>query len=301
MQIKKTYKTAFIAFIFALSWLLSGILKEDTYINKSKLELETISSVTVLKSEGQSHSKKIKLSGLTEAEKLVNVRAEIGGRVVKTPYKQGDYVKKGDLICQLYIAGREAYPKIFAPFDGYLERLNVESGDYLNLGGICATLIDPNPMLVIGEVSEKDISFIKVGSSAKAKLISGQEIEGLITFVGTSANKTARTFRVEMSVENSDRSIRDGLSASSTIEGDDVLSHRISPAILMLDDEGQLGVRTVDSKNEVQFNSIEILEDTLEGIWITGLPQSARIITVGQEYVFLGQIVKVEEVEFPEA
>ena len=300
MKIRNTYKTASITFVFALLWLLSGLLSENKNQIVSKSTLETISSVTVLKSEAQLHSKKIRVSGFTEAEKLVNVRAEIGGRVISTPFNQGDFVKEGDLICQLYIAGREAYPKIFAPFDGYLERVQVENGDYLNQGGICATLIDPNPMLVVGEISEKEISLVELNAKAKAKLISGKEIQGLITFVGTSADRVARTFRVEMSVENVDRSIRDGISASFIIEGNKIPSHKISPAILMLGNEGQLGVRTVNSRNEVEFNRIEILEDTLDGIWITGLPDSTRIITVGQEYVYLGQTVQVQEIESPE-
>ena len=104
-----------------------------------------------------------------------------------------------------------------------------------------------------------------------------------------------------MSVENVNRSIRDGISASFIIEGNKIPSHKISPAILMFGNEGQLGVRTVNSRNEVEFNRIEILEDTLDGIWITGLPESSRIITVGQEYVYLGQTVQVQEIVSPEA
>ena len=300
MKIRRTYKTAAITFVLAFLWLLSGLLVNNESSSKEIADLETISSVTVLKSEAKLHSKKIKVSGFTEAEKLVNVKAEISGRVTETPFRQGEYVKKGDVICQQYIAGREAYPKVFAPFNGYLERVYVESGDYLNVGGVCATLIDPNPMLIVGEISEKEIAFVKLNTQAKAKLISGNEIEGLITFVGTSADRAGRTFRVEMSVENNDRSIRDGISAAITIEANKVLAHKVSPARLMLGDEGQLGVRRVNLNNEVEFNTIEILEDTLNGIWITGLPQTSRIITLGQEYVFLGQTVKVKEVISPE-
>ena len=58
------------------------------------------------------------------------------------------------------------------------------------------------------------------------------------------------------------QSIRDGISAAITIEANKVLAHKVSPAILMLGDQGQLGVRTVNLNNEVEFNTIEILEDT---------------------------------------
>ena len=78
-------------------------------------------------------------------------------------------------------------------------------------------------------------------------------------------------------------------------------AHRISPAILSLNEEGKLGIRVVNTKNEVEFRAIEIMEDTTEGLWISGLPTSARIITLGQEYVFQGQVVEVKEMSAPEA
>ena len=78
-------------------------------------------------------------------------------------------------------------------------------------------------------------------------------------------------------------------------------AHRISPAILSLNEQGKLGIRVVNTKNEVEFRAIEIMEDTTEGLWISGLPASARIITLGQEYVFQGQVVEVKEMSAPEA
>ena len=178
----------------------------------------------------------------------------------------------------------------------------MKEGDYLNTGAVCATIIDPDPMRLIGEVSEKEINFVKVGAKAKAELISGKKVEGVVSFVSTSANKGTRTFRVEIDVKNSDRSIRDGVSAQIAIEGDRILAHKISPSILMLGDAGELGIRTVNEEDQVQFKEIEILEDSIEGIWITGLPKKTRIITIGQEYVFQGQAVNVKEIsESPEA
>ena len=172
----------------------------------------------------------------------------------------------------------------------------MKEGDYLNTGAVCATIIDPDPMRLIGEVSEKEIDFVNVGSKARAELISGKKVEGIVSFVSTSANKGTRTFRVEIDVKNSDRSIRDGVSAQIEIEGNTILAHRISPSILMLGEDGELGIRTVNEDNLVEFNQIKILEDTIDGIWISGLPRNIKIITIGQEYVFQGQTVNVKEV-----
>jgi multidrug efflux system membrane fusion protein len=302
MKIRQTYITSFLTLILAFLWMLSGMLSDEEFEVKAKTQLETISSVTVLNSNALEKAKQIKVSGTTEADKLIKIRAEASGTVVSRPVKQGQFVKKDQLICQLYNAGRTSYPKVKAPFDGYLETFSVKEGDYLNTGAVCATIIDPDPMRLIGEISEKEINFVKVGAKAVAELISGKKVEGVVSFVSTSANKGTRTFRVEIDVKNSDRSIRDGVSAQIAIEGDTILAHKISPSILMLGEAGELGIRTVNEDDQVEFKKIEILEDSMEGIWITGLPKNTRIITVGQEYVFQGQTVNVKEIsESPEA
>ena len=302
MKIRQTYITSFLTLILAIGWMLSGILSDKGFEAKTKVALETISSVTVLNSNALEKAKKIKVSGTTEANRLIKIRAEASGTVVSRPVKQGQFVKKDQLICQLYNAGRTSYPKVNAPFDGYLETFSVKEGDYLNTGAVCATIIDPDPMRLIGEVSEKEINFVKVGAKAGAELISGRKVKGVVSFVSTSANRGTRTFRVEIDVKNSDRSIRDGVSAQIEIEGDTILAHKISPSILMLGEAGELGIRTVNEDNQVEFKKIEILEDSMDGIWISGLPRNIRIITIGQEYVFQGQIVNVKEIsESPEA
>lgn len=300
MKIKQTYKTAAILASFLAIWMISGSLVEEQTFEKSDVSLDTLSSVTIHNSKATNKSQILKSSGFTEADKFVQVRAEVSGRVIARPAQQGDFVKEGDLICQLYIAGREAYPKIVAPFSGYLESLRVEEGDFLNTGAVCAALIDPDPMLLVADIAEKDVAQIQLGSQATAKLISGRLISGEVTFIASSADKNTRTFRVEISVDNKDRTIRDGVSAEIYIKGKEELAHKISPAILSLNDQGKLGVRTVTNENIVEFKEIKILEDTSTGMWVSGLDETARIITLGQEYVFQGQTVNVKETFTPD-
>ena len=301
MKIKQTYKTAAILASFLAIWMVSGSMIEEESFEKNTSKLDTLSSVTIVNSKATNKSKILKSSGFTEADKFVQVRAEVSGRLIARPAQQGDYVEEGDLICQLYIAGREAYPKIVAPFSGYLETLRVEEGDFLNTGAVCAALIDPDPMLIVADIAEKDIAQVELGSEASAKLISGRYISGEVTFIASSADKNTRTFRVEISVDNKDRTIRDGVSAEIYIKGKQEAAHKISPAILSLNDQGKLGVRTVTADNRVEFKEINILEDTNSGMWVSGLGEDARIITLGQEYVFQGQTVNVKETFSPDA
>ena len=65
--------------------------------------------------------------------------------------------------------------------------------------------------------------------------------------------------------------------------------------MLSLDDNGNLGIKIVENE-VVRFVYIEIIEDAIEGLWVKGLPEKAKIITVGQEYVIDEQKVNVEMV-----
>ena len=72
------------------------------------------------------------------------------------------------------------------------------------------------------------------------------------------------------------------------------LAHLISPASLVLNDEGLVGVRIVDDESMVKFMLVQIVSESTEGVWVTGLPEQVNLITVGHEGVFGGQVVKVD-------
>jgi multidrug efflux system membrane fusion protein len=56
-----------------------------------------------------------------------------------------------------------------------------------------------------------------------------------------------------------------------------------------------LGVRAVENE-VVAFYPVTIIRDTREGVWVTGLPGTIDVITVGQEYVAVGQRVNATNV-----
>jgi multidrug efflux system membrane fusion protein len=74
-----------------------------------------------------------------------------------------------------------------------------------------------------------------------------------------------------------------------------ILANKISPSILLLSDEGILGVRKVNAANVVEFLPISIIEDTEEGIWVSGIPNSTNLIVRGQGFVENGQTVEVTQ------
>jgi multidrug efflux system membrane fusion protein len=185
--------------------------------------------------------------------------------------------------------------KLRAPFEGIVDARMADVGDYLSPGQPCAMVIDQDPFLVVGQASEKDVTAINKGDSGWATLVSGERIDGKVRFVSKSADSATRTFRVELEIPNPQGKIRDGITAEMHVSGREMQAHRISPAILALDEKGHIGVRIVDDKKKVQFVPVEIVADTPEGIWVSGLPAKATVITVGQDYVSAGQEVRATE------
>ena len=61
-----------------------------------------------------------------------------------------------------------------------------------------------------------------------------------------------------------------------------------------------MGVKTVDENNKVVFHPVTIIQASTKGIWVSGLPKNAQIITIGQGFVEHGVQVRVEQVNTPE-
>jgi len=181
--------------------------------------------------------------------------------------------------------------EITAPFAGVLETDTAELGSLMQPGGLCATVIQLDPIKVVGFVPETEINRVEVGAMAGARLNEGPDVQARVSFLSRSADPTTRTFRVELTVPNSDFAIRDGQTAEILIQSQGVMAHLLAASSLTLNDEGTLGVRVIDGDSAAQFLPVTVLRDTPSGVYVTGLPDQVDVITVGQEFVTDGVTV----------
>lgn len=322
----------------------AAISPEETNVE----EAAKLVSVRVVKSIAVDHARTISLRGRTQADRMVEVRAETAGRVVNRPVTKGQEVSKGALLCQLSVDDRQAWlaesqaslrqqeiefnaaetlvkkgyrsktnaaateaaldaaragvermrvemarTSIKSPFGGVVDETAAEIGDYLSVGSVCATIVDADPIRVVGFISERELNLVSVGNSATAILAVGGQVDGAIQFISRVADPATRTFRVELAVPNPGNRLRDGVSAEIALKAAKLPAHLVSPAVLTLNSEGELGVRIIDGEDIVQFQPVTVLEDTTDGVWITGLADTVGIIVVGQEYVIDGEKVAV--------
>jgi multidrug efflux system membrane fusion protein len=181
---------------------------------------------------------------------------------------------------------------IRAPFDGVFDNREAEVGTYLAPGQACGTMIELNPLLIVGDLPETEASKVRVGATASAKLVSGETLTGRVRYAAREADPQTRTYRVEITAPNPQMT-RSGLSASVQIASGVGPAHLVPLSSLVLDANGVQGLRYVLADDKVAFAKVNVIEETPKGIWVTGLTGPVRVITVGHSYVAEGQKVRV--------
>ncbi len=182
---------------------------------------------------------------------------------------------------------------IRAPFQGVFDQRLAEIGDVLAVGAPCGVVAEIDPILVSLRAAERDIAALSLGQTAMVRLITGETLEGVVRYVAYRADDDTRTFRVEVSAPNSEGAVRAGLTAEVTLAAGVVEAALVPTGVLMLSDEGVLGVRTVNHEDRVRFVPVHVLEDSPEGAWVSGVPRDERVITLGQYFVDDGARVTV--------
>lgn len=168
-------------------------------------------------------------------------------------------------------------------------------GTVLSPGQPCATVVELDPMLFIANVPEARIARAELGLPAKVTTVTGQSVEGKVSFIASLADDATRSFPIEIELPNADGKVLSGITATATVSMGTIPAHLLPQSVLTLNDEGALGVRSVKD-GVVEFYAVTILSDSREGVWVTGLPPTVDIITMGQEYVVPGQKVNATNV-----
>lgn len=319
---KKNLRASGVILLFTVIWMISGyfaqtepeeyvapITKEVVLVNNSKA-VDYKLPVTV-KAESQAFSK-------------VDVRSQTSEKVVKIGFADGDYAKKNDVICKLDSGQREANFKkskidydssvelkkkglisesalvtvetqyesakielerteIKAPFDGFVENL-AKQGQLLQNGQSCASIISLSPLKIVGNVSEMMVAKIKTGLDAEVNFISGEKYNTKVSFISSAADTGTRTFKVEAELDNTDLNIKDGLTGELVIYTEPVKAHFLPTSAFLLGDQGNIALATVIN-DVVRVKNVQILIDTVQGAWITGIPDETNVIIGGQGFV----------------
>lgn len=236
-------------------------------------------------------------------------RAASAVRLAEIEYRGSLQLRSGGLQSELAMANAEdrlaaarlakqqadlalEYTKIRAPFGGIVESLNAEKGAYLRPADVCAQILDVTPFIFSGLVSEDVVRFLAPGIEGQVRVEGLEPRTARLRFVAHQADQVTRNYQVEAIIEDEQTSaFRAGLTAALTIPLNELLAHRIPSSIISLDANGQLRVKAINEQNEVVYYFVDLVDETREGIWVTGLPDQVRLITTGSEFVAEGDVV----------
>jgi multidrug efflux system membrane fusion protein len=180
---------------------------------------------------------------------------------------------------------------ILAPFDGIMNDRYVEVGDLLKDGDKVAILVDLDPLIITADVTESHVGDLSIGQPAHGRMASGLLLNGKIRYISSVSDIGTNTFKVEVAVPNASFQQVAGMSAELALPLEKTWAMRITPAVMALDEAGNLGVKTVVD-DHVKFVPIDIVKSDSEGVWLTGLGQQANVIVFGHGFVRDGDQVE---------
>ncbi len=174
-----------------------------------------------------------------------------------------------------------------APEDGYLDSIYVEQGDFASnvQSNKIATFLVLNPVQAIVYVPEKNIHDAQAAKDATVIFADKVELVGSIKFLSKAADENTRTYKLEITIPNDEYKILSGQTVRVKIPLMDVEAHHVPRSSVVLDMKGDVAIKTVSVEGKVKSHTVELVDEDEDGFWLTGLPESVKIITLGHQYV----------------
>ena len=277
------------------------------FLSINTLYSENLFKVKSLISLATEINKTVSISSTSEAYRKIEVKSEVTSKIEKFLKKKGSLVNKGQIVIKL--EEFDSYKKLFendlisknefnkialmAPFNGIILDGHKIEGELVTPGSSVYEIIDLSKIKIVGYLNENEIKGINIKNKVEVSILD-KIIEGTIDYISPIADYNTKTFEISVIFDNLDLSIRDGLSAELKIYKEKIKVHQISPSVLSLGDDGDIGIKVLNQDNEVVFKEIVIIEDTSDYMLISGLEDKENIITIGQQYVSSGDKVETE-------
>src|SRR5690554_6413427 len=321
---------AVIVTLALVAWLALGDMQhvQDAPPKGEPAAEPTPQRVEVSERRAEAHSPQLVLQGHLTADRELTLRARQPGRVEALPVAEGERVEAGTVVLALAraeLAGADDlrrrqllsntdYLRLpsgaaraaaevaslrrqlddtrpAAPFEGVLERLDVELGELLQAGEAFGQLVDDRHLVARAWVPQRDAHELEAGLPAELHLLDGARLEGEVSLVGRRAEDETRSFPVEARVANPEGRRLAGASATLVVTLSRRQVQRLSPALLELDDDGRLAVKHLDDEDRVVRTAVTLVDSSQEEARVAGLPERVRLITLGGGLVAPGERV----------
>jgi multidrug efflux system membrane fusion protein len=278
------------------------ITRIDAYVKKIHKLQGSIAKKGDILIELDSEDRDEKLAEMQALVKQRSIELESDEKLAKRNFKAGNDIAASktrlhEAIAKKVLAEKQLnHCTIRAPFDGILDDVIVEEGSTVNtLSALqLGKFVELSPLKFVTYISEDDLPFVKVGAQVPVYINGLKKIfQGSVVYLSKVAQEETKTYRVEILVDNKEGLLCSGLSGHVKLGWEDVYGHYIPASILVLADDGTVGVKIVESE-KARFVPIQIIDATIDGVWTKGLPEKSEIITVGGDFVEEGSKVEAD-------
>ena len=187
---------------------------------------------------------------------------------------------------------------IAAPIDGVLNRIPVEQGEYVAPGKEVGEIVDIDVAKVVVQVPERDVHYVQLGQQATVLVesLDSKKLSGKVAYIGELADEQTRTTRVEVEIENRDRSLRSGQIVR--VE----LTRRVLKDVIMVPllaviplENGRIVYVANGDKADRRDVELGILRGKKVGV-LSGLKEGDQLIVAGHRFVAQDQSIRVVKV-----
>lgn len=181
---------------------------------------------------------------------------------------------------------------IRAPFDGHIVRRTVEIGEWISEGDTVVEMVDLRTVLVRVDVPETVLSYVHTGDSVRVTVDAvGRFFKGRIKNIMRQADLSARTFPVDIEVDNSDEALAGGMFARCTLPAGPIHETVAVPQDAIVMRDGITYVAMIMPSRQggtsAMLSPVSVGIDIGELVTITSgnLPPGTTVITRGTELI----------------
>lgn len=271
----------------------AGVITELTATRGEKVHANDV--IAKISDEGRSASVAQAQAALDQAKLDFDTKSKL--------IANGDISRNTESSLQAAVASAEAglaaakaesdRSLVRAPIDGVINTVPVQLGQAVQIGVEIASVVEPDPMLAVGAISEARRIQVSAGQPATVRFIDGKTIKATVSFVSLSAETATRTYPVEAKIDNADAAVADGVTCEMTVTLAAETATPVPRSALVFSDAGQLGVRGADKDGKVRFIPLGLVDDGRDTVWVSGIDAPINLIVVGQDFVKDGDTVEM--------
>ena len=197
---------------------------------------------------------------------------------------------------------------IRAPFDGYVVIRKVEVGEWVPVGGEIVEMVDLSSILVRVNVPESALSYLHVGDPARIEIDAlGRFFDGRVKHIMRDADRTARTFPVEIEIPNDLKLLAGGMFARATVTVGEEVEVVAVPKDAVVERRGltQVAVIMPGGRKGVDAHLVNVTLGGDIGDWIAitsgNIEPGTKVVTHGAERIhpFPTAVLIVDETGTP--